>query len=900
MVTRKPLPGQSSPPPVAPTSIPIPPAFDANGRATTKAAGLEARLSAVQPAPPRYIPEEEREPSDDDDEWNDSEPEWDADSVGDEQDAHQNTSWTPAPLPPANHQQTSTEPLDKNYPVLPPHAAPPPIPMANHASSPTLHPTNTGQSQASAVTASSVYSQTSTSPQSNNPFLRPQNTGEALFGPESSAIHQPTPPNFDQSNRSKGPSNGDLLSLDIPTSDLGHLTLNEHNEPPRSPPPPGRQAPLIPFEREESRDSLPEVVLQQTYSPPTSLPPQPPNAHFGQEYSSAPKPTSPIPFTSRCQSGATPPPKPPRPSIEPPQSPFARPQSGAGTPTSARQRQRKEHYQIKHVRWYDTSCRRTRVSPILTQNLNGPCPLLALVNALVLSTPIDVNTGLVETLRIREQVSLGLLLDAVFDELVSRGQENAEDPLPDVGELYAFLLTLHTGMNVNPKFVIDPNNATPSDSQPGTFEQTKEMRLYSTFGVPLVHGWIPTAESHAHAAFERTAKTYEDAQNVLFHVEELEHKIGNEGLTEPEQDLFEDLMTIKEFLGLWPTQLTDHGLEVISRSIAPGNFAILFRNDHFSTVFKEPRSSQLLTLVTDAGYSTHDEIVWESLVDINGMHSEYFSGDFRAVSHSQQSQPSQSNSISPGPRNSSLNQQNVRSMLDVDVDQGWTTVTSRRDRGKQPSDQETGILHNRNASSSSGFAAPTTGPPPPPLTTHGSHEQEDADLALALQLQEEEEERVRQANVQRQREDHLSQQFLERSGSAPNAPPRRPSPGSTNRPSIPPRRNQSNAEEAPPPTYEQAAQSRPFVPGSDHPASPLAPLSPTNGRGGSYMGANNRRTSAYAANSSAYSGVYGPGVGRRSQSTALVDRIPSGSGLNRRSSNLGPGGQDDREKCVVM
>ena len=38
-----------------------------------------------------------------------------------------------------------------------------------------------------------------------------------------------------------------------------------------------------------------------------------------------------------------------------------------------------------------------------------------------------------------------------------------------------------------------------------------------------------------------------------------------------------------------------------------------------------------MALVTDAGYSSHEEIVWESLVDVNGRDGELFSGDFRPV-----------------------------------------------------------------------------------------------------------------------------------------------------------------------------------------------------------------------------------------------------------------------------
>ncbi|KAK3068428.1 hypothetical protein LTR53_014005, partial [Teratosphaeriaceae sp. CCFEE 6253] len=239
------------------------------------------------------------------------------------------------------------------------------------------------------------------------------------------------------------------------------------------------------------------------------------------------------------------------------------------TPTTSAKRQRSEHYQIKHIAWSDAARPgRTRHSPILTQNANGPCPLLALVNALVLTTPPDADTALVETLRSREQVSLGLLLDAVFEELMSgrRSGGDTGEALPDVGELYAFLLALHTGMNVNPRFLAPAVSEPPRASQTtaGGFEQTREMRLYGTFRVPLLHGWTAAPGSPAYEAFARHAGTFEEAQNVQFLEPELEAKLGAEGLSSEERGMLDDVRTIRAFLAAWPTQLTDYGLETLS------------------------------------------------------------------------------------------------------------------------------------------------------------------------------------------------------------------------------------------------------------------------------------------------------------------------------------------------
>ncbi|EGR44613.1 uncharacterized protein TRIREDRAFT_52446, partial [Trichoderma reesei QM6a] len=278
-----------------------------------------------------------------------------------------------------------------------------------------------------------------------------------------------------------------------------------------------------------------------------------------------------------------------------------------------------ETYQIKNIRWHDaSSSKNPRVSPILIQNENGPCPLVALVNALTLTTPEDIgDTALVQVLRLREQVSLSLLLDAVFDELMSPRRTSSEDSLPDVSELYSFLQSLHTGMNVNPRFIPTPEN-------------TAEMGLYATFSIPLIHGWLPPHDDPVRYAMERHAASYEDVQNLLFREEELEDKLASseEGLTEAEQDLYQDIITIKIFLNESATQLTPWGIEVIQKAIRPGTFAILFRNDHFSTLYCHPHTRQLLTLVTDAGYRSHDEVVWESLRDVNGELNQFLSGDF--------------------------------------------------------------------------------------------------------------------------------------------------------------------------------------------------------------------------------------------------------------------------------
>ncbi|KAF2004464.1 hypothetical protein P154DRAFT_519332 [Amniculicola lignicola CBS 123094] len=543
-------------------------------------------------------------------------------------------------------------------------------------------------------------------------------------------------------------------------------------------------------------------------------------------------------------------------------------QLGPESPNTTMTKQRKEHYQIKHIRWYDANERGIRISPILTQNLNGPCPLLALVNALVLSTPAGLETVLIKELRTREQVSLGLLLDLVFEELMSGRRGGAAQELPDVGELYKFLLTLHTGLNVNPMYVQDPGAtdgpstlAPTFSARPGGFENTREMRLYKTFDMPLMHGWLPDPGSEAYIAFDRVAKTYEDAQNVQFQLEELDAKLQAEGLNEDEQRMFTDIHAIKEFLDRWPTQLTEYGLKIMRESVRPGHVGILFRNDHFSTLYKNPQTNQLMTLVTDQGYSTHDEIVWESLIDINGQGSELYSGDFRAIGNNSVPQRQQT-------------QQPVQSLLDIGDDSGWTTVPSRNNR--QPS-----------TSSSQPLSGNTT-------TAVSATEQEDHDLALALQLQEEEDDRHRRSvEERRRRENQLSEDAIAAQNPGRPGHRRTPTRNNENPPSIPPRRNNvqtnrpvSGSDAVPPPTYEEAATSPQYHPPQGHPAAPNAPL--------------RAQQSAYMQNSQGVPVQAMDSTGRRnSRPLGNPQTLPARLGRRQSQGVMAPNGEE-KERCVVM
>ncbi|KAJ5566704.1 uncharacterized protein N7459_010086 [Penicillium hispanicum] len=440
---------------------------------------------------------------------------------------------------------------------------------------------------------------------------------------------------------------------------------------------------------------------------------------------------------------------------------LPQPTSGVqlSTAGAARQKeQRAETYSIRHINWTDPTGNLLK-SPILVQNENGPCPLLALINALALRADPKEETPIVKALRTREQISLGLLIEALFEELTTCLSPDEE--FPDIEALTQFLTMLHTGMNVNPRLTLETVDSL------GTFFQTADLRLYSTFGVPLIHGWLAPWSSQAHTAMTRVAQYHEDIQLLPFRKQELEDCIMRGGSLSPEEEQkMADIQVIEEFVDVEnATQLSPFGLTQLSTKLAPGSISIFFRNDHFSTLYKHPRSQQLYSLVTDTGYAKYAEIVWESLVDMTGFNSEFFSGDFRAVGHG-----SSGSADSAAPR-----------------------VSSGTAANAPPAAGET------------------------LRTSLSSQEQSDADYAFALSLQYEEEHREQSGN----------QQAPNRVSSTPLRSP----PGSSPRMSNAPTRSSSIANglisqtspqphqhpdpddpNAPPPPYEQAASGPRYSP----------------------------------------------------------------------------------------
>ncbi|GAM20312.1 hypothetical protein SAMD00019534_034870 [Acytostelium subglobosum LB1] len=87
-------------------------------------------------------------------------------------------------------------------------------------------------------------------------------------------------------------------------------------------------------------------------------------------------------------------------------------------------------------------------------------------------------------------------------------------------------------------------------------------------------------------------------------------------------------MRIAQFLKDTSSQLSYHGLCELHTHLAEGQLSILFRNNHFCTLYKF--NNELYQLITDEGY-INEPVVWERLSQING-DTDYLQHDFTPFS----------------------------------------------------------------------------------------------------------------------------------------------------------------------------------------------------------------------------------------------------------------------------
>ena len=168
----------------------------------------------------------------------------------------------------------------------------------------------------------------------------------------------------------------------------------------------------------------------------------------------------------------------------------------------------------------------------------------------------------------------------------------------NIDDSLAILQDLELGLDINVKF-----------SGTESFEYTRAMCIFDIFGIRLLHGWLVDPQER---------EIYEIVRDLSYN-QIVDRLIDRTAAKSSEENKSEnnDLFLMQEFLDSTASQLTYFGLVELYQTMKPNELAILFRNNHFSTVFKSSLDNRLYSLVTDAGFATRPDVVWETLSTVD-------------------------------------------------------------------------------------------------------------------------------------------------------------------------------------------------------------------------------------------------------------------------------------------
>nr|ACO15597.1 YPL191C [Caligus clemensi] len=237
---------------------------------------------------------------------------------------------------------------------------------------------------------------------------------------------------------------------------------------------------------------------------------------------------------------------------------------------------------IYHVKWITW---KEKIVPVLTQNANGPCPLISLINVLLLrGSPNEAQKcGLKGSETIRGSILLDYLGNAVLHSVPRTLSE--DDKLnyeANISDAIHILPRLQYGLDVNVKFTGVRH-----------FEYTKEVLPFDLLNISLYHGWLVDPQS------EEAPVVGDLSYNALV-----------------EKVISDSAALGKHFLESSASQLTYHGLCELTSAMEKNEIAVFFRNNHFSTITKH--NERLYLLVTDQGFLKESRVVWETLDSVNG------------------------------------------------------------------------------------------------------------------------------------------------------------------------------------------------------------------------------------------------------------------------------------------
>lgn len=271
--------------------------------------------------------------------------------------------------------------------------------------------------------------------------------------------------------------------------------------------------------------------------------------------------------------------------------------------TSAGTVQMQDTREFHHLR--EVNCfgqRRT----VVMQSQNGPCPIIAIANTLLLrgqlpsierlsvgrhdavATAQQLRDAVLEVIRERRypppEFSETAREDGTLSHFVkSSGFERLRETLRGSGGPQA-MQRFYDGLFVEPIHdVIDG------------FSGADDAAMFALAGVKLVHGWIMdfTAEGTNEDTSAMRKMSCSEMQVAATMVDTAEGRIA------------------ERFLNTTPTQVTELGIAILSSEMNQHEAVVMFRNNHFGACMMH--QGKLYSLVTDVIFTQRSDVVWQEV-----------------------------------------------------------------------------------------------------------------------------------------------------------------------------------------------------------------------------------------------------------------------------------------------
>ncbi|NXX36047.1 MINY1 hydrolase, partial [Nicator chloris] len=291
-------------------------------------------------------------------------------------------------------------------------------------------------------------------------------------------------------------------------------------------------------------------------------------------------------------------------------APPAAPGAAAEPPRAQPPGREQDFYCVKWISW------KGQRTPVVTQSENGPCPLLAIINVLLLQWKASGLWGgsgdgkgpggdptLLWLLQVKlppqkEVITAEELMAHLGNCILATQPRDTSEGLQlnfqqNISDTMTVLPKLSTGLDVNVRF-----------TGVSDFEYTPECIVFDLLNIPLYHGWLVDPQSPEQVQAVGKLSYNQLVEKIITCKQASDSSLVSEGLV------------AEHFLESTASQLTFHGLCELTARAREGELGVFFRNNHFSTMIKH--KGHLYLLVTDQGFLQEQGVVWESLHSVDG------------------------------------------------------------------------------------------------------------------------------------------------------------------------------------------------------------------------------------------------------------------------------------------